>query len=495
MLKELWDFLQPVLNVILKNLDPSLFQNVILGMLAIFIPFAIVLRPNDEFEKMVFTEEVVSAKKLFWFSVIGLSILSLFASEVRELEVSFSGKSVAVLLTVFLIWLFWNSFRKVLRFSGGYKSEFGLSFLRGLKLSSTLCSDRKPHGNQATKEKMLKAWESFWSEKTERDEGEFTEVFVGHVDTSIKAREFDFAVQLLLTYQYGEGLEKRGMRCMGDKVFPKVLEWLRFSFNDEHANKDLYPLLESDFFPQLAKTLLRDQLGCSYLFKHFEQHIKDQGKQFDEDKSEDGKGKNKEYVEKACSRFFNIFFENINDISSVWKSIFPQEWKVTSENKGKLVPRIVLREFVNQFREDLCESDLRYSRVTNSLSLFPEVDQNLFTIFLALFGSCNNIELAVERELPPFGGGLRNVGDTDAKKREEGATIDIIFDYFSGYWNPLCVSEDNVAKEELQKVLDELNSQKITGFCSKKSAYEQRRKGFVKIIKMLIDKVSQNDPQ
>jgi len=31
------------LESILKNLDPSLFQNIILGVLAIFIPFAIVL--------------------------------------------------------------------------------------------------------------------------------------------------------------------------------------------------------------------------------------------------------------------------------------------------------------------------------------------------------------------------------------------------------------------------------------------------------------------
>ena len=54
--------------VFLENLDPSLFQNIILGVLAIFIPFAIVFltdilnsknETRSEFEKIVLSDEVL----------------------------------------------------------------------------------------------------------------------------------------------------------------------------------------------------------------------------------------------------------------------------------------------------------------------------------------------------------------------------------------------------------------------------------------------------
>ena len=72
---------KPSFEPFLQNLDLSLFQNIILGVLAIFIPFAIVFltdilnskkEERGEFEKMVLSDEMLGTKKVFWLSVVGL---------------------------------------------------------------------------------------------------------------------------------------------------------------------------------------------------------------------------------------------------------------------------------------------------------------------------------------------------------------------------------------------------------------------------------------
>ncbi|HHX58515.1 MAG TPA: polymerase basic protein 2 [Candidatus Moranbacteria bacterium] len=66
-LQNLHDFVSPFL----QRLDPALFQNIILGVLAIFIPFAIVFltdvldltkEKRREFEKIVLNDEVLGRK-------------------------------------------------------------------------------------------------------------------------------------------------------------------------------------------------------------------------------------------------------------------------------------------------------------------------------------------------------------------------------------------------------------------------------------------------
>ncbi len=68
------DFLQNLhdfVNPFLQRLDPALFQNIILGVLAIFIPFAIIFltdvldltkEKRREFEKIVLNDEVLGRK-------------------------------------------------------------------------------------------------------------------------------------------------------------------------------------------------------------------------------------------------------------------------------------------------------------------------------------------------------------------------------------------------------------------------------------------------
>lgn len=110
----------------LQNLDPALFQNIVLGVLAIFIPFAIVFltdilnskkEKRSEFEKMVLSDEVLGTKKVFWLSIFGIVFFAFFSG----VDTSSSAKIVSIIAALILIFLFWKPFKKILRFSEGYK--------------------------------------------------------------------------------------------------------------------------------------------------------------------------------------------------------------------------------------------------------------------------------------------------------------------------------------------------------------------------------------
>ncbi len=64
-----------------SHLDPSLFQNIIFAILAIFISFAIVFRTDifsstvdnkNDFEKIILNDDIFGTKKVFWISICGV---------------------------------------------------------------------------------------------------------------------------------------------------------------------------------------------------------------------------------------------------------------------------------------------------------------------------------------------------------------------------------------------------------------------------------------
>ena len=134
-----WNNFEKIFHPVIKNLDPSLFQNIILGILAIFIPFAIVFYTNildskkkrSEFEKMVLSDEVLGTKTIFWFSIFVIMFFSFFSGN----DVSFNAKISAIIFLVISIIILWKPFKKILIFSEGKKTEFELSFLKKIKLT------------------------------------------------------------------------------------------------------------------------------------------------------------------------------------------------------------------------------------------------------------------------------------------------------------------------------------------------------------------------
>ncbi len=489
-------FLEPFI----KNLDPSLLQNIILGILAIFIPFAIVLltdilgrnKERTGFEKMVLSQEVLGVKKIFWLSVLGLGILSFFTGK----DISVLAKVIAILITLILIIIFGRFFKKTLQFSEGYKPEFEISFLRRLNLSILF-----RFRNKIKSERMIRAWDSFWSEQLTVNEKEFTEVFIRHVDDAIVKKQYNLAISLAQAYK--KNIEKRDRFSMGYEILAKLFKWneelwlvhqkwlYKMSYV-ENVNKtfsakyfptfkrwglSLANILDSkddfwnwhyfqhELFPAIVKVLLNDNHSPYQLFTGFKKHIDEAEAKLESFESDDKRQGWWNQIMGMIGSFCPVFFDNINNVSQkyeIWEHNFPGEWKISSSNSNNRISRVVLHEFMQWSKDRLVrkheseEYDQDVTEVVNGI--FPNVHQSLFPIFLMLISS-SEVKYALEK-IPSFF--VVNIGvswsgekndqeieqmftQQDLSRKEE--TLDIIFQYFS-YWSMLKVYKDDLTEDE-----------------------------------------------
>lgn len=489
-------FLQPLL----QNLDPSLFQNIILGILAIFIPFAIVFltdilnskKEGSEFEKMVLSVEVLGAGKVFWLSVFGVYVLAFFSGK----DITVLEKLIAILITLFLVLVLGKFFKKTLQFSEGYKPEFAISFLKSLNLSKIL-----RFGNNLKMERMVRAWNSFWSKRSAYNEREFTQAFIKHIDDAVESKRYGLAVSLAQTYQ--NNLDKRDGFSIGYEVLPKLFEWHEkfWEAQQEWLNKRSYEekiqkvfsskyfptfkkwalilikkvygednffwnwhYFQQEFFLAVAKVLLYDGHGPYQLFTCFKKHIDETEAKLEKIESEDRKQKLWSYIEGLFRSFCPMFFENIDSVSSkyeVWEHYFPVDWKVTVANSENRFSRIILNEFLQWaqqrvFKKDGVDYDKDLTEVVEGI--FPNAHPSLFPAFLMLLLSAE-IKYAVQKE-PSFfitGGAVTWSGEKNDEEiqqmfdqREQSRkeeTISMIFGYF-GHWRLLKLYKDDVTEKE-----------------------------------------------
>ena len=497
------------LDVFLQNLDPSLFQNITLGVLAIFIPFAIVFLTNilnskdkkkrSEFEKMVLNDEVLGTKKVFWLAIISIVFFAFFSGT----DISTSAKIVSIFAVFILIFLFWSPFKKILRFSEGYKPEFEISFLKKLGFSKVF-----RFRNKIKAEKMIRAWNSFWSEKSEFNEREFTKIFISHIDDAIRFRKLELAIQL--SQIYVNNIEKRDRFSIGYEILPKVFEWNEILWNGERLwlkNYDTEKRIQNffpqrhfstfralalkiykktnskkddfwnwhyfggEFFQAIIKALLKDRHGPYQLFKCFKKYIEKCEKKLDKINDENKKEKYQNYTTGLFVNFCPTFFNEINSISSnyeIWKYNFPQEWKITISNIKNRTPRIILHEFLQWSRERISKKDNEsgfdkdLTEVINGI--FPNVHPSLFAAFLMLFFS-TEIKYALEEEPNFYITGLSVSWSCSVDEDEESRdkritkmlrekeisqkkeTIQIIFNFFH-FWRTLTIYKNNLSNNE-----------------------------------------------
>src|SRR6266702_401400 len=214
-----WHNFEFVLKPIFKNLNPSLFQGVVLGILAIFIPFAIVFltdilnskNERSELEKMVLSDEVLGVKGVFWTSVLSI----IYFSFIDNARISFGAKISAIIILAIVVYFLSRTFKKILQFSEGKKTEFELSFLKKLRLSIS-----SSFSNEVKLEKMLRAWNSFWSHKAEFNEIDFTKIFISHIDDAIKFGKLNTAMQLAQIYK--NNIDKRDHFSLSYEILPKA---------------------------------------------------------------------------------------------------------------------------------------------------------------------------------------------------------------------------------------------------------------------------------
>ncbi len=538
-LTDVWAGLERFLNLLLHNLDPSLFQNIILGILAIFIPFAIVFltdvldskKPRSEFEKMVLRDEVLETKKVFWLSVIGLAFLAFFTGN----DISITAKLVAMFFSITILLLLSKPLWKILRFSDGHGHEFEISFLQRLTFSKIF-----RFGNKRRSEKMIRAWNSLWSEQSIYDEREFTRIFIKHIDDAVKMKSYQLAVDLAKAYQ--NNLDKRDYFLIADEMLPKIFQWNeklskddRNSLNreqnsrsqteffsrcfatagkwipclhkQEHAEADTFwnwHYFQQELFPATAKYLLSHEFGIVPFFFLFEKHIDEAEANQEED-----------YVRKFLGIFCRIFFENIDSVPyqfQLAKDVFPEGWKITTENSQKRVPKILAYEFFRWAeRRVLNKTDHDKELPVVIMCLFPSENYQLFQTFLTLL-FCRSIKKAIQNKLNFFSKEPRQEEQSQRNK-----TIDVIFEYFGQDWEPLKLYQNDLAREELkdwegysetkkkmisdrvrkvklQVILDELHSEEIKNLCQESEEWERQRNNFVDLIQALLERISQRVP-
>lgn len=505
--------LQDFLNPFLQRLDPALFQNIVLGVLAIFIPFAIVFltdilnsknKKRSEFEKMVLSDEVFGTKKIFWLSIISIVFFAFFSG----VDTSTPSKIMAIIVAIILISLFWKPFKKILRFSEGYKSEFEISFLKKLSFSKIF-----NFKNKVKAEKIFQSWNSFWSEKSKINEKDFTNIFISHIDDAIKFRKFDLAVRLAEVYT--NNIEKRDRFSIGDEILPKVFEWSEFFWDKQqlllkkHDTEEriqkffskkyfstfrdwilkIYKKLNSEsercqnwyyfneeFFQAIIKTLLKYKHGPDQLFSSFKKHIEKSEKKLDKMTDEKEKEKYHFYIKKLFASFCPIFFNEIGKIPSsykIWERDFPHEWKIATFNKDNRIVYVILDEFLKWSEDRIFKKESK-EKLDKDLTgvingIFPNVHSSLFTAFLMLFSS-GEVKHALEKK-PNFYMSMRA---KNISQKEE--TIQIILKFFHS-WQSLTV---------LEKIKAEINNEEIKNFCKSSKRKELYRKDFLELIELLI---------
>ena len=498
-----WVCIEGFLEPPLLNLDPSLFQNIILGILAIFIPFAIVFltdllgskNQRSEFEKMVLSEEVLGTKKVFWLAVIGIVVLAFFSGT----DVSVTRKILAIIFSIILIFLFWNPFRRILRFSEGYKPEFEISFLKSLNFSKIF-----RFGNKLKMDRMIRAWNSFWSEKSTYNEREFTKKFINHVDQAIESKRYGLAVMLAQAYEKNlderdrfsigyeilpklfewhqkfweseqkwlnrENYKERVLKSFSAKHFPTFKKWIASFLNKSYSKDDFFwnwHYFQQGLFPAVAKALLQDGHGPYQLFTSFKKHIDDAVAKLEKIEDEDKKQRWWNYIMGLFGSFCPMFFDTIDSVPSnydIWHHYFPADWKVTIANSKNRAPRVILHEFLEWaqkriFKENPENYDKDLSEVANGI--FPNAHHSLFPAFITLLFA-SEIKYAVQKEsnFSLINTGMSWSGEISEEQIQEmfrqqdqsqkRETIDIIFEYFRD-WRLLKIFKEDISEQELSE--------------------------------------------
>ena len=233
-----------------EQFNPSLFQNVILGVLIIYVFIAeYVAREIKEQETrklsaMLATNEILNFK----YMLIAIIALILFASW-NEDTIHINKAIVFFLLLGFIYFLFIPILKFKKFFQGKpYKQE--TLFLKGLKFSKIFRSK-----NETKQKDMKQAWQFVWSENN-KYEREFTDIFIKHIDNAIKFKKLYFATKLFGIYL--ENLQKRiDSSWIGYTILPKILEWDE-KFWKEITNQDNSRKKIEDFFSKKYISKFKD---------------------------------------------------------------------------------------------------------------------------------------------------------------------------------------------------------------------------------------------
>jgi len=246
------------------------------------------------------------------------------------------------------------------------------------------------------KDMFEKIWQDIWVNENLvfQNEDQFLRIFYLRIEQLLKSVVINSYLLINLLNEFINNLGKRDMYNIAikeDNFLIRLFGYYKIIHEKSYKSKEVF-LIDTNY--KIEELIKKAQ---DFFFKNKElipymrvlvKHVK---------KLEDGEGKDleklKDYLESLFSIFLPQFFENINNYKnrgSIWKSLFPDRWKITKNNfkgfKNKenlmfgivwhefeqwAVPRILtIKEGIDEKMEDL----IRY--------LFPEVDPILWSKIL-----------------------------------------------------------------------------------------------------------------
>ncbi len=525
-------FLQNIIKFaepFLQNLDPSLFQNITLGILAIFIPILVVFlsEKNDDFLKREsIKKEVLKIDKVFWFSITSIFLFAIYN------HIYLWTKLFVLIIIFILTFLLTRIFLGLLNFSKRDIFEYEKSFLEKLNVNKD--------------DELQEVYSSLWQRENiiNFNERAYTKIFISHIDEAIINKKFELAV--VISQLYLKNIEKRNHFLLGSDILPKVLEWHSILWKEEQDYiHGRYPEKKGDFwnwnyfgrefFQAITKILLKGGHTPYQLFSVFKEYIDESMEKLNKIKDEKEKKKYDRYITRLFANFCPTFFNEIDSAPSnydIWEHCFPAEWKISMENAKSGIPRVILHEFLQWSRDRIFKKDRKkdfdkdLTEVINGI--FPNVHSSLFTAFLMLFFS-TEVKYALEKE-PNFyilGTSALWIGSAEESKEERDKrlaemmreketsqkeeTIQIILNFFH-FWQKLKIYKDDLSKEEfenweslkeekrkmivkrvrkdkLEKLKAEIESDEVKKICKDDERKELYRKDFLELIKLLLQEI------
>jgi hypothetical protein len=292
------------------HFDPSLFQNTILGILALLVPVGISIldsffkkRARDDIdsnlELFILLKTVLQADKIAIFSFLTLFILSLYTISNDIIKLL-----ALICFTIYSIWIFSYPLKDIWKWFFKDNKDFAIKFLENLKF-------------EKDENIIISSWKSLWIGDNIKNnysiEKKYTEIFINNIDHYIKeSKKFSIVKDLLDTY-----FSKINNR----KIIPKIIIVKLFEYiynfwhqyqesaeNKENASKsiELYEIyiISEEVLIKILQKSLQDPHPVSVTIDFFE--VLDRHLQEHKDKVIQFKGKDKNYLE-----FFKYFGQRV----------------------------------------------------------------------------------------------------------------------------------------------------------------------------------------
>lgn len=354
-----------------NDIDFSLFQNVVMGILTILIPVGIAtLEPYVKKEKgyLIGLKIIADYFKIKWIVVVSIFVLTLF-SFADFFDNLYLNK---ISFFIFGSYIFWMGYV--------FYNIWNWFFMDPEKLSIKFIKKEKEN------KIILEFYKYLWEKNDisfQENEKEYTEIFCKHVDEFLKQNDYKSAVTISEIYL--NNLEKRDPSFVSTIIFKSLIDWIKFEIKTKQkktvvvgdtAYRDCY--FKSRFILEVFKLVSDEEINDSGFF-----HI------FDTIKKEN----DEEFLKVFFSCFFNFINKNYIESDKVdidFFRNFPDEWKIKKENYNDLYQKIILNEF-NKFRKlysnyFLREYNSKKDLILNEiiLEIFPEVEPSFFSKSLSL---------------------------------------------------------------------------------------------------------------